>query len=366
MPEMPYRVLFISDISLSPFTTIADRMLIRGLRAEGAEMTVVTQRPTEETRQLETEGIRVEYIVFDKKISIRIIRRLRQIIDARDIQLVHVTFGKAMTNALMAAAGKKVRLVGYYGSLSLHWHDPSAWLAFLNGRIDRLICASDAVEAHVKKQLPPWRRNRTVRIYRGYKPEWFNDTEPADRNLIGVKDDEFLICSVGILRKVKGIKYLTGAAALLPDDMPFRILLIGDGTDSPDTLRLAAASGVPEKFIHMGHQKNAPSWMAACDLYVQPSLSEGLGRAITEAMCLARPVIVTDGGGARELFTRGDNGFVVPRGSAEKLAEAITCCWKNRDSLAATGVKARETILNEFNHADTVRRTRELYSELLG
>lgn len=363
---MAYRVLFISDISLSPFTTIADRMLIRGLRARGVEITVVTQRPTPETQELESEGIRVEYIIFDKKISRRIISHLRSIIERENTELIHVTFGKAMTNTLMAARGRKVRIIGYYGSLSLHWHDPSAWLAFLNHRIDRLICASDAVEVHVKRQLPPWRRNRTVRIYRGYNPEWFNSLLPVPRSETGARDDDFLICTVGILRKVKGIRYLTEAAGLLPKDMPFRIILIGDGTDSPDTLRLAAESGVPDRFIHKGHLKNPPAWMASCDLYVQPSLSEGLGRAITEAMCLGKPVIVTDGGGAKELFARGDNGFVVPRGSAAELAKAITWCWKNRNSLVATGAKARETILKEFNHADTVRKTYEVYSELLG
>ncbi len=70
---MAYRVLFISDISLSPFTTIADRMLIRGLRARDVDMTVVTQRPTPETQELEEEGVRVEYVIFDKKISRTII-----------------------------------------------------------------------------------------------------------------------------------------------------------------------------------------------------------------------------------------------------------------------------------------------------
>ena len=363
---MAYRVLFISDISLSPFTTIADRMLIRGLRARGVDMTVVTQRPTAETHELEEEGVAVEYVIFDKKISSRVISRLRSIIDSRKIELIHVTFGKAMTNTLMAARGRKLKIIGYYGSLSLHWHDPSAWLAFLNHRIDRLICASDAVEAHAKKQLPPWRRNRTVRIYRGYNPEWFNGLVPVSRTEIGAGEDEFLICTVGILRKVKGIRYLTGAAGLLPKEIPFRIIMIGDGTDSPDTLRLAAESGVPERFIHKGHLKNPPAWMAACDLYVQPSLSEGLGRAISEAMCLGKPVIVTDGGGAKELFARGDNGFVVPKGSAAELAKAITNCWKNRDSLAATGVRARETILKDFHHGETVTKTYQVYCELLG
>jgi glycosyltransferase involved in cell wall biosynthesis len=133
---------------------------------------------------------------------------------------------------------------------------------------------------------------------------------------MGVPDDEFLICSVGNLRKVKGIKYLIEATKYLPEEMPFRILLIGDGTDSPGTHRLANRSGHPQKFIQTGHAEVPPAWIANCDLYVQPSLSEGLGRAISEAMCLAKPVIVTDGGGAKEFFAQGDNGFVVKRGSA--------------------------------------------------
>lgn len=147
---MAYRVLFISDISLSPFTTLTDRMLIRGLRARGVDITVVTQRPVPETQELEEEGVKVEYIIFDKKISRSVITRLRSIIDKEKTELIHVTFGKAMTNAIMAARGRKVKIIGYYGSLSLHWHDPSAWLTFLSPRIDRLICASDAVEAHAK------------------------------------------------------------------------------------------------------------------------------------------------------------------------------------------------------------------------
>ncbi len=363
---MAYRVLFVSDISRAPFTSITDRMLVKGLHAKGVEITMVTPVKTPETIDIEESGIRVEYLPITKKISHKATNRLNEILNDGRFDLMHITFGKAMTNCLKASRGQKLKIVGYYGSLSLHWHDPSAWLAFLNPRIDRIICPSDAVEAHVKRQLPAWRRDRTVRIYRGYDPSWFSEIKPVTRNTIGVTDDEFLICSVGNLRKVKGIKYLIEAAKYLPEEMPFRILLIGDGTDSPETHRLAQRSGHPEKFIHMGPAEGPPAWMAQCDLYVQPSLSEGLGRAISEAMCLAKPVIVTDGGGAKEFFANGDNGFVVRKGSARSLADAITYCWKNRSSLILTGMKARESMLNRFNHKHTVSMTYDLYRELLG
>jgi glycosyltransferase involved in cell wall biosynthesis len=363
---MAYKVLFVSDVSRAPFTSIADRMLVRGLYARGVEMTVITPRRTAETKELEELGISVLYLPIEKKISRTVIKRLKTILDEGNFELMHITFSKAMTNCLLASRGRNIRIVGYYGSLSLYWHDPSAWLAFLNPRIDTIICASRAVEQHVKRQLPRRRRERTVQIYRGYDPAWFSDIVPVTREEMGVAPGEFLICSVGNLRRVKGIRYLIEAARYLPTDIPYRILLIGDGTDTPEIIRMAHESGHPDRFIHQGHVSLSPAWVAPCDLYVQPSLSEGLGRAISEAMCLAKPVIVTDGGGAKEFFAEGDNGFVVKRGSAKALAEEIIRCWNNKESLSLTGLKARESMMNRFNHRLTVEFTYRIYCNLLG
>ena len=363
---MAYRVLFVSNISGAPFTSVADRMLILGLHRMGVEMTVVTPSPASTTADLEKEGIRVAYIPLTKKISCDAVKALRNLLDECQFDLMHITFSKAVTNCLLASRGRKIRIVGYYGSLSLHWHDPSAWLAFLNSRIDRIICASKSVEEHVRRQLPPWRRNRTVQIYRGYDPAWLDGIEPVTRESLGVSPDEFLICTVGNLRPVKGIRFLIGAAAYLPDEMNWRILLVGDGTDSPETRALAERTGHPERFIHVGHVALSPAYVAPCDLYVQPSLSEGLGRAISEAMCLAKPVIVTDGGGAKEFFAEGDNGFVVKRGSAEAIAEALIACWQKRETLGLTGARARDSIMGRFHQRHTVEKTFKLYCELLG
>lgn len=363
---MSYKILFISDISRAPFTSVADRMLVKGLRQKGADITVVTPRPVPETIELEEEGIKVEYLPLEKKITLKGVAALRKILKEGNFDLMHCTYSKAVTNGLAAARGLNVRVVAYYGSLSLHWHDPSAWLAFLNPRIDRIICASDAVEAHVKKQLPAKRRDRTVRIYRGYDPSWLNGIKPVSRGSLGVLEDDFLICTVGNLRKVKGIQYLIKAVGLLPADIPVRVLLVGSGTDSEETRRLTEETGRPEWFILQGHVPLSPAYVAPCDLYIQPSLSEGLGRAISEAMCLGKPVIVTDGGGAKEFFAAGDNGIVVKRGSPEAIADAVIYCYKNRNSLNLIGMKARESMMTTFNFKYTVSSTYDLYRELIG
>lgn len=362
---MRCKVLFISDISRAPFTSVADRMLVRGLHDMGVQIDVVTPAPTNETRELEAHGIKMFYLPLVRKIDPAAIKKLRRIMKEGGYDIVHVTYSKAATNGFIASAGLHIKKVAYYGSMSLYWHDPSAYLGFLNPTIDAIICPSDTVAAHVRKQLPARRRMRVTRIYRGYEPSWFDMLEQVTRESLGVSDDEFLICSVGNLRKVKGIRYLISAAGLLPREMKVKVLLVGSETDSEETRGLAKATGRPESFILQGHVAVSPSYVFPCDLYVQPSLSEGLGRAISEAMCLAKPVIVTDGGGAKEFFARGDNGFVVPRASAEALAERITWCYENRNSLRLTGDKARETMLQEFNHRHTVASTHEVYLRLL-
>lgn len=362
---MPWKVLFISDISISPATTLAERMLIRGLFDRGVDITVITHFATPESRELEAAGIAVHYIPIDKKLSRKVVAAIRKILLEGSFDLLHLTFGKAVTNALRASRGMDIKVVAYFGSLSIHWHDPFAYLGFLNKRIDRLICLSDSVEEHVKRQLPRHRRNRTVRIYRGFDPEWLSKLEPVTRESLGIPDDAFVVGCVAIVRRVKGIPYLIKASGLLPDNLPVWFLLVGDKTDSQTIKRQVASSKYSSRFILTGRVPVAPVYTAICDLYVQPSITEGLGRAVLEAMSLKKPVVVTDGGGAKELFTGRENGFVVPAKSAQALADAILWCYNNRSRLPEIGEKARERLVNDFRPETTVEKTMDVYRGLI-
>ena len=82
-------------------------------------------------------------------------------------------------------------------------------------------------------------------------------------------------------------------------------------------------------------------------------------------MCLGKPVVVTDNGGAKELVLEGINGYVVPVKSALAIAETIAKCYDNKDKLPAMGLKARERIMNDFNPQITIDSTYNLYTILL-
>jgi glycosyltransferase involved in cell wall biosynthesis len=359
------KVLIITNLCQSNSATLPERNLIKGLHSKGVDITVVSHWPTPESVELESAGIRLIYQPVKKKIDVAAIFRIRSLLKEEKFDLMHFTYSKAITNGLIASRGLDVKIVGYLGSLSLHWHDPSAYFSFLHRRINKLICLSDGVKEHVLKQAPRRMKDKTIRIYKGYDPEWLKNIVPANRKALKIPEDAFVICCVANIRKIKGLDWLIKAANFLPANMPVWFLLVGDKTDSGVIRNKIRRTRYHDNFITIGYSKDPLSYTSICDLYIQPSLSEGLGRSVIEAMCLRKPVVVTDKGGAQELVKEGINGYVVPVKSAVAIAETIVKCYENRIKLSAMGEKARETILNDFNPQTTIDSTYNLYLDLL-
>jgi L-malate glycosyltransferase len=359
------KVLIITNLYLSKSATLPDRNLFLGLHSKGVDLTIITRGPTPESIELESAGIKLVYQYIEKKIDFPAIRKIRSLLKEEKYDILHFTFGKAITNGLIASFGLKTKIIAYFGSLRLHWHDPFSYLSFLNHRIDRLICVSDAVKEHVLKQAPLRMKKIAVRIYKGADPAWFKDVIPAKRKELSIPDDAFIVCCVANIRKIKGLDWLIKSADFLPANLPVWFLLVGDKTDSEAVREKIERTGHKDKFITTGYTEDPNCYTALCDLYIQPSVSEGLGRSVIEAMCLGKPVVVTNKGGAKELVKEGITGFVVPVKSAKAIADIIADCCINRSKLPMMGEKARESVINDFNHKITIESTFNLYMELL-
>lgn len=359
------KVLFITNLCLGNSATLPERCHFRGLQSKGVDLTVIAHWETPESLEIESSGINVVYLPILKKIDFKVIRKIRAILKKDNFDIIHLTYSKAITNGLIASRGLSIKIVAYLGSLSLHWHDPFAYLSFLNKRINKLICLSDGVEEHVLKQAPGRMKGKTIRIYKGYDPGWLKDIRPAERKNLGIPDDAFVVCCVANVRKIKGFDYLISAADFLPENLPVWFLLVGKKSNSLRMKNMIRRTKYPDSFVTVGYTEDPLSYTSACDLYIQPSLSEGLGRSVMEAMCLRKPVVVTDKGGAKELVSEGINGYVVPVKSAKAIAEKINHCYQNREKLSEMGEKGREKILNEFSPQTMIEQTFDLYKDLL-
>jgi glycosyltransferase involved in cell wall biosynthesis len=175
-----------------------------------------------------------------------------------------------------------------------------------------------------------------------------------------------VICCVANVRKIKGIPYLIKSADFLPPGLPVYFVLVGPGMDSSHIASLIGKSQYADNFRVRGYTREVLSYTAACDLYIQPSLTEGLGRSVIEAMCLGKPVVVSGTGGVEELVEQGVTGFHVQAGSPVSIAEKINFLYTSRHMLDEMGTKARERIRTVFSPGRMVNETYDLFSSVAG
>ena len=111
----------------------------------------------------------------------------------------------------------------------------------------------------------------------------------------------------------------------------------------------------------IGKVHYAPGYIATSDLYIQPSINEGLGRALAEAMSLGKTVVATDGGGTKELISNGIDGIILPAKSPSAIADTILYCFNNKEACKPLGVKAKEKVETNFPIKKVINDTLSLY-----
>jgi glycosyltransferase involved in cell wall biosynthesis len=146
--------------------------------------------------------------------------------------------------------------------------------------------------------------------------------------------DKFTVGHVGVNGPDKGQTYLYNAWKLL--NFTDGILMIaGQGTELWQPYGLGYIS-----------EQELDGFYNGLSVYVQPSVTEGFGIPVLEAMSYGRPVIVTEGAGAKELVTDGEEGFIVPIRDPQAIAEKLNFLYHHQNIAHRMGMKAREKALN--------------------
>lgn len=145
------------------------------------------------------------------------------------------------------------------------------------------------------------------------------------RDRLGVSTDDFVILNVGRQDPQKAKVDLIEAFSSAQERIPELLLLIAgrEGKATADMQAAVQTSPSRERIVVLGHRDDVPDLLCAADLFVFPSLYEGLGGAVLEAMALSCPVIGSDAPAVREVLGDGEYGHVVARGDVVSLAEAM-------------------------------------------
>jgi sugar transferase (PEP-CTERM/EpsH1 system associated) len=204
---------------------------------------------------------------------------------------------------------------------------------------------------------------RKVRhIPNGVDTECFAPRRPeAARHTLDVPACAAVIGTVGRLDPVKDhVGLIRAFAAVIPGRNAF-LLIAGEGPCRrriEDTVR---ELGVGDRVRVLGERDDIPAVLNALDLFVLPSLGEGMSNAVLEAMATGLPVLATRVGGNSELVVDNVTGSLVPRGSLEAMVEAMRRYLDHPELMRAHGKAGRIRVEAEFALATTFGAYRDLY-----
>ena len=178
--------------------------------------------------------------------------------------------------------------------------------------------------------------------------------------------DKIVIGSIGRFIKIKGFEYFieAGIDQIRKRDGVY-FLLAGDGPLREKYEKMISSSGTGERFRIVGWQEMTAAMIEALDLFVMPSLNEGMGRVLIEAMYFAKPVIATRVGGVPSVVL-GGAGILIDPSSAQAISEAIDRILDDRQMAREMGYRGREKALAEYSYRTMIDKLDALYKELLG
>jgi glycosyltransferase involved in cell wall biosynthesis len=237
---------------------------------------------------------------------------------------------------------------------------------YLAGWTDRIVAVSKAVKDDVLKydSVPD---SKVEIIYNGVDLSKFLDNNGNNiRNEFRIPVSAPVIGTVGRLTLQKGQRYLLEAVSQLRGKFPELVLLVvGDGPLKNELGDYAETLGIQESAIFTGSRRDVPSLLAAMDLFVLPSLWEGLSISLIESMAAGKPVITTDIAPIREVVNTDKVGILVPPKNSKTLAEAIERLLRNKNLAERLGMAARERVFSTFNIETTIRRYTDIFEDIL-
>ncbi len=238
--------------------------------------------------------------------------------------------------------------------------------------VHRYVSVSQDLETYLEQYVGV-PGDRISRIPNGVDTEAFHANAVEPRHL---KDDEFLradnivIGTVGRMETVKDQATLARAFVELVKSAPalrsrLRLVMIGEGTQRQTVQKLLDDAESADISWLPGAREDVPELMRCLDVFVLPSLAEGMSNTILEAMATGLPVIATRVGGNGELVVEGETGFLVPRGDPLAMATAIARYLDNPALISRHGLAARKRVEQHFSIDEMVCRYADLYDGLL-
>lgn len=193
----------------------------------------------------------------------------------------------------------------------------------------------------------------------------FNRADNNKRSELGLSDEDVLILNIGRLHPQKGQMYLLEAFEIIHKRDPrYKLIIIGKGDMEAELKQKAVNAGIEKSVIFLKERNDIPEIMHACDIFVSPSIYEGFGIALVEAMACGMPVVASSIDTFTEIIKDKTDGLIVEMGNPEKLAGTISDLIQDKEKRRYLGENAKKKTLERFDVNAHTKKLEHLYEKL--
>lgn len=320
---------------------------------------------------LEDMGLRADSLEVEKTAGITDLQKLAVLVHQTRPDIVHAVMYQAiqLCRAVRRLGYAEYRLVS---SPRVNYRTRGGWSLLVDGWLkkadDMMIAESDASRAYLVDKLG-YDKDKVVRVYNGVDIAGWPISKAAReryRKGLGVEPGETLLGTSGRLDPQKGHAFLLEALAKVRASHPAKCVFLGEGPLKAPLQSLARSLGVDGAVHFVGEQADMPGWLSALDIYVQPSLWEGLPNALLEAMAVGLPVIASKVDGIPEVVRNDVSGLLCEPKSSQALVQPIQDLILDDELRRRLGQAAKQVVMENFKLADMIANTQAVYEQVLG
>lgn len=314
-----------------------------------------------------SQGCEVVVFSASMRVDFGCIKEIKDYISSNDIDLIHthgyrediyfflsrVTLPVIATNHLWKKTNFPLKVYALLDSL------------ILSG-FNKIV----AVSQPVKKEMLsyPWLKYKNIEVIsNGIDAAQFcrSKIQPV-LELKCLAEKYVLLGTVSSLTVEKGHRFLIEALASKPlRDMAWSLVIVGEGVMHDELQALASDLGLSERVLFLGQRDDIANILAGLDVFILPSLNEGLPMALLEAMASEKPIISTRVGDIPALIEDGSLGMLVDPGDSLSLARAIEFAVTDSSWRSEVGLAAKKHVLSEYSAMRMAGKYADIYRALL-
>ena len=322
----------------------------------------------------EIEGTGIEFIPLNKlrynRFSLGIVLELYRLMKKKQIHVVRTHRYRSNLYGRLAAflAGVPVIIASVHDNYRTDKRPKRRIMNRILSKItDKIVAVSEDVKEDIIRydSIDP---SKIEVIPNGIDVERFNPEKNTTdiRKEFSLEEDDIVIGFIGRIVPAKGLEYLLNALPYLKEEFKsIKLLIVGEGSLVEELKERAKKNNIFDNILFIGRRRDIPEILASINIFVMPSIAEGLPNALLEAMAMGKPIVTTEVGGIPEIVKNGFNGLLVPPRDTLSLSKAIKELISNDRLAAKLGQAARDLVHDNLSIKAIAQKWQSLYLSIL-